>query len=222
MAAGDNLPTQMNGLPSYPGAGKSYQIGAASTPMFIVNGDSKTATADADDPYSIALDTPESATNADVNIFPSSGLPFLRLYHLISGATNPTVNPVVAAFGFVPTNTLRDTRADVTLWDAGLVDSTNYDIITHSTLAWTPKGSSKALTGYWKPLYSPIDDTHLQTFDGTPEIYKDATTDSGKALKIHHSNVIYRTEGCPYIMVTVATASTDNTAGMIAGALAHS
>lgn len=208
MAAGDFPVVFRPSVSVTSGQADLTQLAAAATPMMIATLNTGAAIDRPDDPFWIANSNQNSHEN--IRILPVAKMPFVRAYHLISGTNEPTTTLKVKAFGFFPTpNNLLGVSGDKTIVSMGTAaDGSNFNDLDHVTLVFNPtEPGVPAWPGMWFPLYSPISEEHELEFDGSAEIDKEDTTDSGIRLKIHHSNVMWRTAGAAYCMFTISQAA---------------
>lgn len=159
-----------------------------SSPPYVFNTDSKSATTDVDD--AVEASTAGSATAVILHQVPANAS-YLELTHLYVGS-DPSTQLKVLAFGYFPfTGSYPQERIAPADFDS------NYP----------------ALTGVWLPLTDPLDPTTVSSdFDNTPAMESNA----GTVYKVSKPKLVHLA-GATQVLTTVSQAANNITRGMLLG-----
>lgn len=172
-------------------------------------------------PHDLVLDgavaggTLTTAVDSNNNAVPclTNGLPFLDLFHFISGSTSSGADLKVRVYGRVRFHSVDPSPGDL---------SSNFDKPDHPTyVGRTPPGEDLTLEGVpqiWIPLFKPGTTTPTLTFTaGGEESKKTRTDSSGHAYMLHSQNNYVWCGGVDAVVVMPEQAATSITAGCILG-----
>lgn len=141
--------------------------GLAASQLFVLNRNSKTVATNVANPGELEFST--AAAEDNLSIVPVAGARYLEMYHLYTGTTAPTAQPVLNVYGRVSlAGTLNAARLS-----PGDVDSANFD----------------NLNSYWLPLEDADSvGTYDITFTGQPVI-QNRTTIATPATFVRLANI---------------------------------
>ena len=202
----------------------------ATTPLFVLRTDLKTATTDPDDPTGLAIDLAASSpagNSALHRVVKNPSAYFLDLFEIISGTVfTVSQKAKVRVFGFVPFSSDKGNTNNPYGFDTTNFTSPDHASLLLPVLKKVELETVGGLRGLWLPCRRPTDGAHELEFSDSFEVDKDATTGSSKQHKLTDnapdadanplSASVY-VGGCTHVLATVSQALAGPTTGMLLG-----